>query len=261
VGRADGERETGSRCSEVVFNSIFRPIYWTKEEDKMKENSDVNLSREAAEMVLDFLNRAEMLYDDKRRDSLLDMIGAALESPQQPTLETAKEAARARLAQAIENLAQAQGAFAECLAHGTENGQRSAAAAIGVSETMLQSSQAAYDAAAADVLEATAESAEKNRRVAYAKSEKAHNETLAALRTFEPMAQELSKLFRILSFHADLALADTEAADKARISPHAANAANFLRKILEQQKLGNSEAVTKHALAALHELELSQGQI
>ncbi|KAF2989704.1 hypothetical protein OGR47_00965 [Methylocystis sp. MJC1] len=218
---------------------------------------NLSLSRESAALVLDLLSRAETPPGDEKKEALCDMIRAALDTPQQPALEAAKEEARTSLAQAIENLAQTQSAFAESLAHGSESSQRAASAAIGAEETRLQGSQAAYDAAAGKALEATAEDAERNRRAAYAKSEKAHGEALAALRAFEPLAHEMSKLFRILSFHADLALADTEAADKARISPHAANAADYLQKALQKQKLGHSEAVTKHVLAALHELELA----
>jgi hypothetical protein len=223
----------------------------------MKENSALNLSlsRETAAFLLDLLNRAETPPGDEKKDAIRDVITAALHTPQQPPLEAAKEEARTNLAQAIENLAQAQSALAESLAHGSESGQRTASAAISAEETRLQGSQAAYDAAAGKALEAKAESAERNRRAAYAKSERAYDEALAALRRYEPMAQEMLKLFQILSFHTDLALADTEAADEARISPHAANAADHLEKVLQEQKLGHSEAVTKHVLAALHELE------
>jgi hypothetical protein len=225
----------------------------------MKENSTLNLSlsRETAAFLLDLLSRAEMPPGDEKKDALRDMIRAALHTPQQHPLEAAKEEARINLVQAIENLAQAQNALAESLARGSENGQRAAAAAISAEETGLKGSQAAYDAAAEKALEAKAESAERKRRVAYAKSEKAYGEALAALRRYEPMAQEMIKLFQVLSYHTDLALADIEAADEARISPHAANAADHLQKVLQEQKLGHSEAVTKHALAALHELELA----
>jgi hypothetical protein len=236
------------------FNLVFSLYLWNEEEDEMKENWHVSISREAAELVLDLLSPAETPPCEKK-DALRDIIRAALDTP---ALESAKEESRINLAQAIDELAQAESAFVESLAHGSESVQRMASAAVDAQETRLRGAQAMYDAAAGNALEATAESAERNRRLAYTKSEKAHDEALAALRAFEPMAQELSKLFRILSFHADLALADTEAADRARISPHAANAADHLQKILQQQKLGHSEAVTKHALAALHELELAQ---
>jgi Arc/MetJ family transcription regulator len=229
-----------------------------KGEDEMKENSVLNLSlsRETAVFLLDLLSRPETSGDEKK-DALCDMIRAALPRPQQHPLETAKEEARTSLAEAVENLAQAESAFEESLAHGNENSQRTALAALSAGETRLQGSQAAYDAASRNSLDAKAERAEGNRRAAYAKSEKAYDEALAALRAYEPMAQEISKLFRILSFHTDLALADTEAADAARISPHAASAADHLKKVLEEQKMGHSETVTKHVVAALHELELA----
>ena len=67
------------------------------------------------------------------------------------------------------------------------------------------------------------------------------------------------KLFSILTIHADLALADVEAADKARISPHAANAVRHLKSVLEEHKRGHAEAVTRHVLEALHELGLASG--
>ena len=221
----------------------------------MKEKSDVNISREAAELVLDFLGRAETTPGDDKIEALRHIIRVALHTP---TLEAAKEEARINLARAVDELSQAESAFVESLAHGSKGSQRTASAMVDAEETRLRGAQATYDAASGKALEATAESAERNRRVAYTKSEKAHDEALAALRAFEPMAQELSKLFRILSFHADLALADTEAADRARISPHAANAADHLQKALQQQNSGHSEAVTKHVLTALHELELAQ---
>lgn len=225
----------------------------------MKENSAVNLSlsRETAAFLFNLLTRAETPPGDEEKDALRDMIRAALQTPQQHPLEAAKEEARTNLAQAIENLAQAQSALAESLAHGSESGQRTASAAISAEETRLQGAQGAYDAAAGKALAAKAESAERNRRAAYAKSEKAHDEALAALQRYEPMAQEMLKLLQVLSFHTDLALADTEAADEARISPHAANAADHLQKVLQAQKLGHSKAVTKHVIAALHELELA----
>jgi hypothetical protein len=225
----------------------------------MKENSGLNLSlsRETAAFLLDLLSRVEPPPGDEKIDMLRDMIGAALNTPQQNPLDAAKEEARTSLAKVIEDLAQAQNALAESFAHGSESGQRSASAAISAEETRVKGSQAAYDAAAGKALEAKAESAERSRRAAYEKSEKAHDEALAALRRYEPMALELLMLFRVLSYHTDLALADIEAADEARISPHATNVADHLQKVLQEQKLGHTEAVTRHVLAALHELELA----
>lgn len=223
----------------------------------MEENSALNLSfgREAAAVLLDLLSQAETPPGDEKKDALRDMIKAALYAPQ--TLEEIKEEARISLAQAVKNLAQVESTFEESFAHGSESNQRTALAALSAGETRLQGSQVAYDAASRKSLEAAAESAEGNRRAAYAKSEKAYDEALAALRAYEPLAQEISKLFRILSFHTDLALADTEAADAARISPHTANAAGHLKKVLQEQKMGLPESVTQHVLAALHELELA----
>jgi hypothetical protein len=225
----------------------------------MKENSAVNLSlsRETATFLLDLSRRTETPAGDEKMSALHDVIEAAINTQQEHPIEAAKEEARTNLAQVIKDLAQAQDELAESFAQGNESGQRTASAIISAGEVRLRVSQAAYDAAAGKVLEAKAESAERTRQAAYENSKKAHDEALAALRRYEPMAQEMSKLFQVLSYHTDLALADTEAADEARISPHAANVADHLHKVLQEQKAGHSEAITKHVLAALHELKLA----
>jgi hypothetical protein len=223
----------------------------------MDENpgENVNFSRETAEQLFDLLcSEKNSSVHDKKKDTLCDTLRAALRVPQQHSLESTKEEARASLQRSTEKVAQAQSALAEALHHGSERDQRTASAVIDAEETRLRGSQAAYEAAAGRALDATAESAEGKRRAAYAKSEKAHKESLLALQGYEPLAQEMSKLFRVLSFHADLAMADVEAADAARISPHVANAADHLKKIIQEQERGDADAVTKHALAALQEL-------
>ena len=174
-----------------------------------------------------------------------------------PSVVAAEEEARRALAQAVESLAQAHAAFATSLASEGEIDASAVSAAIGVEETKLQRAQAAYDSAAGRALEAKAEGAETNRRAAYAQSQRAHDEALSALRQYEPLALEMLKLFSILTIHADLALADVEAADKARISPHAANAVRHLKTVLEEHKRGHTEAVTRHVLEALRQLELA----
>lgn len=163
--------------------------------------------------------------------------------------------ARQALGQAVESLAQAHAAFEISLAKHEEPEAFAASAAIRVGETNLQRAQAVYDTASGRAVEAKAESAETNRRIAYARSQRTHDEALIALRRYEPLAFEMLKLFSTLSAHADLALADVEAADKARISPNAAKAVHHLKTVLEEQRRGHAEAVTRHVLKALAELE------
>jgi hypothetical protein len=54
-------------------------------------------------------------------------------------------------------------------------------------------------------------------------------------------------------------MADVEAADKARISPHAAKAVRHLKTVIEEHKRGHTEAVMRNVLMALGELELAAG--
>jgi|APFre7841882630_1041343.scaffolds.fasta_scaffold78886_1 hypothetical protein len=174
-----------------------------------------------------------------------------------PFLESAEEEARRALAQATESLAQAHAAFASSLASESEIESSAAAAAIGVEQIKQQRAEAAYDNAAERTMERKAENAEVNRRVAYVQSQRAHDEALSALRQYEPLALEMVKLFSVLAMHSDLALAEVEAADKARISPHAANAVRHLKTALEEHKQSHTEAATKHVVEALHQLELA----
>jgi hypothetical protein len=58
--------------------------------------------------------------------------------------------------------------------------------------------------------------------------------------------------------HADLAEADVEAAERARFNPHAANAVRHLKTALEEHRQSHAEAVTRHVVEALHQLELSR---
>ena len=174
-----------------------------------------------------------------------------------PFLDSAEEEARRALAQATESLAQAHTAFAASLASESEIESFPASAANGVEEIKLQRAEAAYDNAAGRAMERKAEDAEVNRRAAYVQSQSAHDEALSALRQYEPLALEMLKLFSVLAMHADLALADVEAADKARISPHAANAVRHLKTALEEHKQSHTEAVTTHVVEALHQLELA----
>jgi hypothetical protein len=50
------------------------------------------------------------------------------------------------------------------------------------------------------------------------------------------LALEMLKLFSVLSMHTDLALADEEAADKARINPHRANVVDHLNSALDEHR-------------------------
>lgn len=225
----------------------------------MAENHTINLtlSREAAERLFDILGRTETPGQVEDKNALCDLIHGALSAPHGPELQTAKQAAGNTLADATDAFARAQDAYADSLARGGETAQHAASVAMGAGETRMRGAQAVYDAAAQEALEAKVGTVEGQRRAAYARSQNAHDEALVALRAYEPLALEMLKLFRALSFHTDLALADVEAADEARVNPHAAKAADLVRKILQEQKLGHSEAVTKWALAALRELELA----
>jgi hypothetical protein len=91
-------------------------------------------------------------------------------------------------------------------------------------------------------------------------AERAHDEAVAALRQYEPLALAMLKLFSVLSAHADLALADVEAADKARINPHKANAVRHLESALAEHKQNHVEGVAKHIAEALHHLDLASGR-
>jgi hypothetical protein len=174
-----------------------------------------------------------------------------------PSLKAAEGVARRALAQATESLAQAHAAFAASLEGGSEIESSAADAAVRAEEVKAQHAEAAYRNAAARAMERQAENAETNRRAAYAQSQRAHDEALSALRQYEPLALEMLKLFSVLSMHADLALADVEAADKARLNPHAANAVAHLKIALEEHKRSHGEAVAKHVVEALHQLELA----
>jgi hypothetical protein len=174
-----------------------------------------------------------------------------------PSLKVAEEVARRALAKAIESLAQAHAAFAASLKGGSEIESSSASATVRAEEVNVQRAQAAYNNAAARRMEIQAEDAEANRKAAYAQSQRAHDEALSALRQYEPLALEMLKLFSMLTVHADLALADVEAADKARLNPHAASAVSHLKIALEEHRQSHAAAVTKHVVEALHQLELA----
>jgi hypothetical protein len=171
-----------------------------------------------------------------------------------PSLEAAEEEARRALAQATESVAQAHAAFVASLSSDREI---ESSAAIGVEELKLQRAQAVYDNAAERVLEAKGQDAEAKRRAAYARSQRAHDEAVAALRQYEPLALEMLKLFSVLAMHADLALADVDAAERARFNPHTANAVRHLKTALEEHRQSHAEAATRHVVEALHQLELA----
>jgi hypothetical protein len=176
---------------------------------------------------------------------------------QLPSLEAAEQEARRSLAQASESLAQAHAAFAASFSSQGETAPSAASAAIDAGELELQRAQAAHEKAGEQVGEAKAQEAEASRKAAYALSQRSHDDALAALRQYEPLALEMLKLFSVLTMHADLALADVEAADKARINPHTATAVRHLRSALEEHKQSHAEAAAKHIAEALHQLELA----
>lgn len=174
-----------------------------------------------------------------------------------PTLEAAEAEARRALAQATESLAQAHAAFAASLSSESEIESAAGSAAIGAGEIQLQRAEEAYDEAAGRVLEEKGEEAEAKREAAYAQSQRAHDEAVAALRQYEPLALEMIKLFSVLAMHADLALGDVEAASKA--NPHTAKAIGHLKTALEEGRQNHAAAATKHVVEALHQLELAAG--
>lgn len=173
-----------------------------------------------------------------------------------PSLEAAEEEARHAFAQAAESLT-LYAAFAASASSEKEAESSAASAAIAVEELKLQRAQAVYENAAERVLEAKAQDAEAKRNAVYAKSQRDHDEAVAALRRYEPLALEMLKLFSVLAVHADLALANVEAAEKARIDPHTANAVRHLKSALEEHKQSRAEAATEHIIGALHQLELA----
>jgi hypothetical protein len=59
------------------------------------------------------------------------------------------------------------------------------------------------------------------------------------------------------TMHADLALAGVEVAGRARINPHTKNAAGHLKNALEQHGQNHAQAVIKHVMETLHQLELA----
>lgn len=234
---------------------------------------NVKFTRAHAALLLGILNeRFEALQrsenhegsETQEKDAISAIIAALDAATRQRTsnlssLTAAEDEAREALAQAVENLAHAHVVFETSLASKQEAQSFAASAAIGVEESKVQRTQATYDTAAGRTLEAKAESAETNRRIAYAQSERAHDEALLALRRYEPLALEMLKLFSILTMHADRAMADVEAADKARISPHAAKAVHHLKTVIEEHRRGHAEAVMRNVLMALGELELAAG--
>lgn len=184
-------------------------------------------------------------------------IGPILDLLKRPSLEAAEEEARHALAQAIENLAQAHAAFAASLSSESEIESAAASAAIGVEEIKLQRAQAAYDNAAARAEEAKGEDAEAKRKAASAQARRARDEAVAALRQYEPLALRIIELFSLLAMHADVALADVEESEQARIDPHTAEAVGHLKAALEEGRQSHAEAATKHVMEALHQLELA----
>lgn len=85
---------------------------------------------------------------------------------------------------------------------------------------------------------------------------------LGHLPDFEPVTRARAgasspELFSALAIRADLDLTNVEAADRARIDPHAADAVRRLESALEEHKQNHVEAAAKQAAEALHRLELA----
>lgn len=261
----------------------------------MDENATLNvtLSRENAAALVRILNRhaetlqraenhvgSEALAEATRERDAIVAILAALEAAAKtrnegtramrpilellsqkgsnaPSLKAAEQVARRALAQATESLAQAHAAFAASLEGGSEIASSAASATVRAEEIKTQRAEAAHHNAVERAMEGQAKNAEAKRRAAYEQSQRAHDEALSVLQRYEPLALEMLKLFSALTMHADLALADVEAAEKARLNPHAANAVAHLKTALEEHKRSHGEAVAKHVVEALHQLELA----
>jgi hypothetical protein len=211
--------------------------------------------------VLMALESAVEMRRDARTSGMAPIVETlAGGSRQLPSLEAAEDEARRTLAQATESLARAHAAFVASVAGHEGSASSGAPSPIEVEERELRRAQAAHEDAAERLSDAKRRDAETARKIAYARSERAHDEAVTALRQYEPLALEMLKLFSLLSVHADLALADVEAADKARIDPHTASAVRRLESALAEHKQGHVEGVAKHVAEALHELELASGK-
>lgn len=174
-----------------------------------------------------------------------------------PALERAEADARGALNRAMENLAKANAAFAASISTGGETGPAETSQAVSAGQVELDRAKSAYDVAAGRVRQEKGREAEERRMAAYAQSQRAHDEAIAALRKYEPLVLEMLKLFSVLTLHSDLALGDVEAADKARTDPRMAKAIAHLEAALDAQRHDHAEAVTKHVTEALHQLKLA----
>jgi hypothetical protein len=170
-------------------------------------------------------------------------------------LERAEAEAREALTGATDKLAQARAALSSSLATEGEERATEAAEAVGAKEAQLDLAQSTYDEAAGRVREAKGREAEDKRIAAYARSQRAHDEAIAVLRKYEPLALEMLKLFGVLSAHTDLALADVEAAEEARTDSRTTKAIGRLEAALQAHGQNQTEEVRQNLTEALRELK------
>jgi hypothetical protein len=243
-----------------ILNRRVERLQQIENNDGCETIPNAKQEKDAIIAVLMALESAVKMRRDARTPSMTPIVETlARGSWQLPSLEAAEDEARQTLAQATETLARAHAAFVASLAGHGESGSSAASEAITAEEQELRRAQAAHEKAAERLSDAKRKDAEIARKIAYARSERAHDEAVAALRQYEPLALEMLKLFSVLSAHADLALADVEAADMARINPHTASAVRHLESALAEHKQSHVEGMAKHIAEALHELELASG--
>lgn len=174
-----------------------------------------------------------------------------------PALERAETQAREALTRAMENLAEAHAAFASSLSAVGDRDTAAASEMVSAGEVELDLAKSAYNEATGRVQQAKGREAEEGRVDAYARSQKAHDEAIVVLQKYEPLALELLKLFSVLSAHADLALADVAATEKARADPRIVDVVARLEAALDADKQGKTEGVRENVTEALRRLKPS----
>lgn len=240
-----------------ILNRQVERLRQIEDHDGSETISEANQEKNTIIAVLKALESSVKMHRDARTPGTTPVVETlARGSWRMPSLDAAEDEARRTLARATEALARAHAAFVASLAGHDES---ESSEAVTTEEQELRRAQAAHEKAVERLSDAKRKDAEIARKIAYARSERAHDEAVAALRQYEPLALEMLKLFSVLSVHADLALADVEAADKARINPHTANAVRHLQGALAEHKQSHVEGVAKHIAEALHELELASG--
>lgn len=236
-----------------ILNRRVERLQQIKNHDGSETSPTAKQEKDTIVAVLMALESAIEMHRDPRTPTMAPIVETlARGSWQMPSLEAAEDEARRSLAQATETLARAHAAFVASLAGREESESSPPPEAIEIEQRELRRARAAHE---------KGQDADTARKIAYARSERAHEEAVTALRQYEPLALEMLKLFSILSVHADLALADVEAADKARFNPHTASAVRHLENALAEHERSDVEGVAKHIAEALHELELASGEV